>query len=237
MREHLDRQGRLDCLQSKRELRLSSLKTPRARAHGPEPRRGELVHREPQRVVEKRIHRLVQNRQRQLRGAGRPKFTQRAHRFEPHPGIRVGHQCRQRRERRGHRQHPHAGRPNPRITDHDEFRDERCDRQVERLMRPQRLHPRRGYGLLRRPRGQVRLHALGAAFHEDPLRLRLIVAILREQPVEQRRVIQFPEISPGQRRTPLGRDTPDAAVLLVAPRIAKIHFTVLDDRVAPIGEI
>ena len=94
LREHLDRQGRLDCLQSKRELRLSSLKTPRARAHGPEPRRGELVHREPQRVVEKRIHRLVQNRQRQLRGAGRPKFTQRAHRFEPHPGIRIGHQCR-----------------------------------------------------------------------------------------------------------------------------------------------
>ena len=104
-------------------------------------------------------------------------------------------------------------------------------------MRPQRLHPRRGYGLLRRPRGQVCLHALGAAFHEDALRLRLIIAILREQPVEQRRVIQFSEISPGQRRTPLGRDTPDAAVLLVAPRIAKIHFTVLDDRVAPIGEI
>ena len=45
------------------------------------------------------------------------------------------------------------------------------------------------------------------------------------------------EIATRQERAAFGGDAPDAAVDFVAAGVAEINFAVLDDRVAPIGEV
>jgi len=47
----------------------------------------------------------------------------------------------------------------------------------------------------------------------------------------------FREVAAREGRAALGGDAPDAAVGFVAADVAEIDFAVLDDRVAPIGEV
>src|SRR5688500_18604714 len=81
--------------------------------------------------------------------------------------------------------------------------------------------------------GQNLLLALG----QNPAGPLAIIPIWREQLIEQALVRRTHQLRPWQQRPPFGRHSPDAPTLVVASRITKVNFAMLDDRVGPIGNV
>ena len=109
--------------------------------------------------------------------------------------------------------------------------------EVEGLVHPEGLEAGEGLGLAGGPRGEIGGDAGGAALGEDALRLGIFVIVGREEGVEERGVVELREIAAGEDGVAFGGDAPDAAVDLVAADVAEIDLAVLDDRVAPVGDV
>jgi len=109
--------------------------------------------------------------------------------------------------------------------------------EVERFVRPECVEAGEGLGLAGGPSGEIGRNAGGTALDEHALGLGLIIAVGRKQSVEERGVFEFLEIATGKQGAAFGGDAPDAAVGFVAADVAEIDLAVLDDRVAPIGEV
>ena len=75
------------------------------------------------------------------------------------------------------------------------------------------------------------------ALYQDTSGLGLFPKILAQRPVEQLLRLLPHQTLPLHRRAAFHTQPPDAAVLVVAARVAEVHFAVVDDRVAPVGDV
>ena len=72
---------------------------------------------------------------------------------------------------------------------------------------------------------------------QQRLRVLAIELLGLSKQIEQRLDAETFEIPPLDRRAALRGDAPDAAVRVVAARVAEIDLAVLDDRVVPVGDV
>ena len=170
-----------------------------------------------------------------------------ADRLEPDSRILVRHLNGQQRERVGEPVLPVSNDASRRASHSGVGRSEQSGEQfrihdVERLVRPKPFElvvlVRRVLGVeIRDPRGQVAQHSSCAALLQDALGLGSRPALGGLKCFEQFRVRGVDELRALDQGATLRGDAPDAAAGVVAAVVAEVDFAVLDDRVAPIGEV
>src|SRR2546429_3199129 len=109
------------------------------------------------------------------------------------------------------------------LTRYGELSDQPLVRFVERIVQPYRLQRGAWVALPAQPLVQCSENRVRAPQPKQSARLFLLPAVLRERPVEQLFDAEFGKVRLLHGRPPLGRHAPDAAVFLVATRVAEIH--------------
>ena len=142
---------------------------------------------------------------------------------------------------RGHRgdeaQRAHGGGADAAVLGTEQLSNQLGRGDVEGLVNPQRGELLLLVLELRGPRLQLRSDGGGTLLHEQAGGLGGVEVIGRKQFVQQRRGAGLCQRHGLRSRLALHRHAPDAAVLAVAARVAEVHFAVVDDGVAPVGDV
>jgi hypothetical protein len=220
----------------------------------------EIIDCEPGGVVEEWIQRLIDDAKGERRALRQRYLGQSADGLHAHAGMFVHHPARegarsshgvaQKRRPRGRlggtfdgdvqvlRKDPHGGGADGRVLRfHDAVEVRRGLRMIDALGEADGGEGCEIPLVARAPSGERLGHGVVRAFQEHPSRLGAIESIRGKLLIQQFLDRCLREVARFRRRSALPRHAPDPAVRAVAPRIAEIHFAMLNDRIAPVRDV
>ena len=197
---------------------------------------------QPKRVVEKPVGRLIKRAQGEVHGLVAVDPGEQPDRFDADPRVRVGDGGGKQFERglaAGLRepiaQHADGGGADFRGFVGDDPLEQGEVRRVVALGDPERGEALAAAGIRRRER--LAEIGRGPALVENRGRLLALVAVAADEQRHQLGAGERGEIADRGNRRAAAADPPDPAVLAVAAGITEIDFTVVDDRVRPVGNV